>query len=145
MHDMNTSIWLQNRQCPRGNAYLSGNRITPPGLTGSENLLEVIEQAMLAYNGARLREGCELLVKKMLEPDVTVGLTLAGALTPAGLGRSCVVPLITAGFVDWIVATGANLYHDLHFAFDCPLHMGSPHVNDADLRDNDVVRIYGLV
>jgi len=100
---------------------------------------------MLACNGARLREACELVVRKMLEPDVTVGLTLAGALTSAGLGRSCVVPMIKAGFVDWIVATGANLYHDLHFAFDCPLHAGTPNVNDADLRDNGVVRIYDVL
>jgi deoxyhypusine synthase len=81
----------------------------------------------------------------MLEPDVTVGMSLAGALTPAGLGCSCIVPLIKAGFVDWIVATGANLYHDLHFAFNMPLHVGSPLVDDADLRANDVVRIYDVL
>ena len=51
----------------------------------------------------------------MLQNDVTVGMSLTGALTPAGLGGSCIVPLIKAGFVDWIVSTGANLYHDIHF------------------------------
>ena len=56
----------------------------------------------------------------MLEPDCTVGLTLSGALTPAGLGMSCLIPLIRAGFVDWIVSTGANLYHDTHYALDLP-------------------------
>ncbi|NLX56922.1 MAG: deoxyhypusine synthase [Planctomycetaceae bacterium] len=141
----NTPVWLQDKACPRRKAYLAGRRIAPPSLTGSESLCDVIERTMLAYNSARLREGCELVVKKMLEPDVTVGLTLAGALTPAGLGPSCVVPLIKAGFVDWIVATGANLYHDLHFAFDCALHTGTPHVNDADLRENGVVRIYDVL
>jgi len=145
MQQMTSPVWLRDKECPRRNAYLAGQRIAPPGLTGTESLVEVVERTMLAYNGARLREGCELLVKKMLEPDVTVGLTLAGALTPAGLGRSCVVPLIRAGFVDWIVATGANLYHDLHFAFDCSLHVGTPNVNDADLRDNGVVRIYDVL
>lgn len=145
MQQMTSPVWLRDKACPRRNAYLAGQRIAPPGLTGTESLAEVVERAMLAYNGARLREGCELLVKKMLEPDVTVGLTLAGALTPAGLGRSCVVPLIRAGFVDWIVATGANLYHDLHFAFGCSLHVGTPNVNDADLRENGVVRIYDVL
>ena len=145
MQQVNTPVWLRDKQCPRKSAYLAGQRIAPPGLTGTESLAEVVERTMLAYNGARLREGCELLVKKMLEPNVTVGLTLAGALTPAGLGQSCVVPLIRAGFVDWIVATGANLYHDLHFAFDCSLHVGTPNVNDADLRDNGVVRIYDVL
>jgi deoxyhypusine synthase len=53
--------------------------------------------------------------------------------------------LIKAGFVDWIVATGANMYHDLHFAFNLPLHVGSHLVDDADLRRNDVVRIYDVL
>jgi len=145
MQPVNKPVWLQDEQCPRKNAYLSGHKISPGGLTGKEGLADVIEHTMLAYNGARLREACELVVKKMLEPDVTVGLTLAGALTPAGLGKSCVVPLIEAGFVDWIVSTGANLYHDLHFAFGLSLHIGTPHLPDADLRRNGVVRIYDVL
>jgi len=126
-------------------AYLSGPRIMPPPVTGRERLVSLIDGAFLAYNAARLREGCELLTGRMLADDVTVGMSLAGALTPAGLGRSCVVPLIKAGFVDWIVATGANLYHDLHFAFDLPLHAGSPALDDADLRRRHVIRIYDVL
>jgi len=98
-----------------------------------------------AYNSARLREGCQLFANKMLEPDVTIGMSLAGALTPAGLGCSSVIPLIKAGFVDWIVATGANLYHDLHFAFNFPVHVGSHLIDDTDLRKNDIVRIYDVL
>jgi deoxyhypusine synthase len=71
-------------------------------------------------------------------------MSLAGALTPAGLGPAAIVPLINAGFADWIVSTGANLYHDMHFAFNFPLHVGSHLVDDADLRRNDVVRIYDV-
>jgi len=117
----------------------------PRGITGREKLTALMEETFLAYNSARLREGCELFTRKMLEGDVTVGMSLAGALTPAGLGCSCIVPLIKAGFVDWIVSTGANLYHDLHFAFNLPLHAGSHLVDDADLRRNDVVRIYDVL
>ena len=137
--------WLKKRECPRKKFYLSGKRILPPSITGKEKLSRIIEQTFLAYNSARLREGCQLYVEKMLARDVTVGLSLAGALTPAGLGVSCVVPLIKAGLVDWIVATGANLYHDLHFALNYPLHVGSHLVDDADLRKNDVVRIYDIL
>jgi deoxyhypusine synthase len=137
--------WLIKRKCPHKQKYLSGKRIMPKGITGKEKLPDLIDEVFLAYNSARLREGCRLYVDKMLEADVTVGMSLAGALTPAGLGCSCVVPLIKAGFVDWIVATGANLYHDLHFAFNMPLHVGSPMVNDTDLRKNDVVRIYDVL
>jgi len=137
--------WMRHKKCPRKEAFLSGKRILPRGITGRESLGRVMDETFLAYNAARLREGCELFTRRMLEPDVTVGLSLAGALTPAGLGCACIVPLIKAGFVDWIVATGANLYHDLHFAFNMPLHVGSHLVDDADLRKNDVVRIYDVL
>ncbi|HUU43260.1 MAG TPA: deoxyhypusine synthase, partial [Planctomycetota bacterium] len=137
--------WLKKKKCPHKDQYLSGKRILPKGITGREKLGALMEETFLAYNSARLREGCELFTRKMLEPDVTVGMSLAGALTPAGLGCSAIIPLIKAGFVDWIVATGANLYHDLHFAFNLPLHVGSHLVDDADLRRNDVVRIYDVL
>ncbi|UCD06786.1 MAG: deoxyhypusine synthase [candidate division WOR-3 bacterium] len=125
--------------------YLSGPRIFPAPITGKEKLTAIIEKTFLAYNSARIREACRLFVEKMLKRDVYVGISLAGALTPAGLGKSAIVPLIEAGFVDWIVSTGANLYHDLHFAFDLELHIGSHHVDDAELRDNGVVRIYDIL
>ncbi len=137
--------WLKKKKYPNKKRYLSGPRIFPPGLTGKEGMTDLVEQTFLAYNGARLREGCRLFVEKMLEHDVTIGMSLAGALTPAGLGKAAVVPLIKAGFVDWIVSTGANMYHDLHFAFNLSLHAGTYLVDDADLRKNDVVRIYDIL
>ncbi|MDD5556956.1 MAG: deoxyhypusine synthase [bacterium] len=137
--------WLRKKRCPHKGRYLSGRRILPKGITGRERLADLLDGTFLAYNAARLREGCHLFVEKMLDDDVTVGMSLAGALTPAGLGCACVIPLIKAGFVDWIVATGANLYHDLHFAFNFPLHAGSHLVDDAELRKNDVVRIYDVL
>jgi deoxyhypusine synthase len=137
--------WLKRKKCPHRDKYLSGKRVLPKGLTGRERLVEVIDGVFLAYNSARLKEGCHLFVNKMLAPDVTVGLSLAGALTPAGLGCSCIIPLIKAGFVDWITATGANLYHDLHFAFNFPIHVGSHLLDDTDLRKNDIVRIYDVL
>ncbi len=137
--------WLKPKKCPRKGQYLSGKRIFPAALTGKEKAVELIDESFLAYNAARLREACQLYVEKMLKPDVVVGMSLAGALTPAGLGKSALVPLINAGFVDWIVTTGANLYHDLHFAFNLKLHVGSARVDDADLRENYVVRIYDIL
>ena len=78
--------------------HLSGRRIDPKALTGKESLEEVISQTFTAYNAGRLREGCELLVQKMLADDSTLGMSLSGALTPAGYGKSCLVPLIEAGW-----------------------------------------------
>ncbi len=140
-----TPDWLLKKKCPNKDKYLSGKRIMPKGITGKEKFPDLIDSAFLAYNSARLHEGCQLFSGKMLEQDVTVGMSLAGALTPAGLGCSCIVPLIKAGFVDWIVATGANLYHDLHFAFNFPVHVGSHQLDDTDLRTNDIVRIYDVL
>ena len=140
-----TPDWLKKNQCPHKEKFMSGQRIMPKGLTGKEKFSDIVQNVFLAYNSARLKEGCKLFTEKMLEADVTIGMSLAGALTPAGLGCSCIVPLIKAGFVDWIVGTGANLYHDLHFAFNFPLHVGSHQLDDTDLRNNDVVRIYDVL
>jgi deoxyhypusine synthase len=137
--------WMKEKECPHKAKYMSGKRIMPKNLTGKEKLADIVENTFLAYNSARLREGCRLFTEKMLEEDVTIGMSLSGALTPAGLGCSCIIPLIKAGFVDWIVATGAILYHDLHFALNYPVHAGSPQFDDVDLRNNDLVRIYDVV
>jgi deoxyhypusine synthase len=108
------------------------------------SVTELVDGTFQAYNAARLREGCHLLTKKMLEDDVTVGLTMTGALTPAGLGMSSVIPLIEAGFVDWIISTGANLYHDTHFGIGLELRQGNPTISDTVLREEEVVRIYDI-
>jgi len=89
--------------------------------------------------------GGHLLAGRMLAKDSTVGMSLTGALTPAGYGKSCLVPLIEAGFIDWMISTGANLYHDTHHAIGLKLHRGSPHADDVALRAAGVVRIYDIV
>ena len=124
---------------------ISHHRIAPPELTGVETAAELIDRAFSSYNAGRLGEVCRVFTRKLLQPDCTVGLTLSGALTPAGLGISCLIPLIKAGFIDWIVSTGANLYHDTHFALDLPLHQSRPNLDDLALREHDIIRIYDIV
>ncbi|MGE3821776.1 MAG: deoxyhypusine synthase [Isosphaeraceae bacterium] len=124
---------------------VSKHRIAPPPVTGGESAADLVDQAFLSYNGGRLREVCQVFTRKLLEPDCTVGLTISGALTPAGLGMSCLIPLVKAGFVDWVVSTGANLYHDTHYALDLPLHQSHPGLNDFELRQHDIIRIYDIV
>lgn len=106
---------------------------------------QLVDSYFNSYNAGRLREASQLFTTKMLDPDVTVGMSLTGALTPAGLGGSCIVPLIEAGFVDWIVSTGANIYHDTHFAIGHTLFRGSPFVDDRKLRAKGVIRIYDIL
>ncbi len=127
-------------------SYLRGQRILPKPITGKETLPDLMDSAFLAYNAARLQEGARLFAERMLANDsVTVGMSVAGAMTPAGLGAAAIIPLIKAGFVDWIVATGANLYHDMHHAMNLPLFRGSPFVLDPELRRFGVVRIYDIL
>ena len=124
--------------------FLRGEAISPAAINGRESAADLIDNAFLAYNAARLREACQLFTQKMLEPDVTVGMTLTGALTPAGLGMAALIPLIESGFVDWIISTGANLYHDTHFGLGLAMHRGNPQESDVVLREEGVVRIYDV-
>jgi deoxyhypusine synthase len=124
--------------------FLKGTSISPAPVTGEMSVADLVDTAFLAYNAARLREGCQLFVEKMLEEDVTIGMSLTGALTPAGLGMSAIIPLIENGFVDWIVSTGANIYHDTHFGIGLSMHRGNPQISDVVLREESVVRIYDI-
>ena len=137
--------WLKKKACPQRDKFMSGKRIQPKNISGKEKLADLVDATFLAYNGARLKEACQLFSQKMLASDVTIGMSLSGALTPAGMGCSSIVPLIKAGFVDWIVATGANLYHDMHFALNYPVRVGNFKFDDTELRNNDIVRIYDVL
>jgi len=124
--------------------FLSGKRIQPKPIDANTALADLIDESFMAYNAARLREACQLFARKMLEPDVTIGVTLTGALTPAGLGISALIPLVQAGMIDWIISTGANLYHDTHFGIGLSLHQGDAKLDDRILREEEVVRIYDI-
>jgi len=125
--------------------FLSGQRIYPDPIRGDMRVDRLIDETFLAYNGGRLQKACRLYSEKMLQPDVTIGVSLSGALTPAGVGRSCIIPLIKAGFIDWIASTGANLYHDTHFGLGMSLHRGTHTIDDALLRREGVIRIYDIL
>ena len=120
-------------------------RLNPLGIGKDISAADLVDQVFLAYNGGRLREAAKLFTEKMLPAGGFVGLSLTGALTPAGLGKSCLIPLMRAGFVDWMVSTGANLYHDLHYGLDMSLYQGSPFLADVALRRDGVVRIYDIL
>ncbi len=124
--------------------FLAGRKIDPAPITKRTTINQLVDESFLAYNGARLREACQLFTQKMLEPEVTVGLSITGALTPAGLGTSALIPLIKAGFIDWIISTGANLYHDTHFGIGLAMHQGNAQISDIVLRAEEVVRIYDI-
>jgi deoxyhypusine synthase len=120
-------------------------RLLPAPIRKGMRVDELIDTAFKAYNGARLAEACRLFTSKMIAGEGTVGMSLTGALTPAGLGKAAIVPLMKAGFVDWIISTGANLYHDMHYGLGMELYAGSPFLNDVDLRRDGIIRIYDVL
>lgn len=126
--------------------YLSGTPIRYYRPRGSGEIRQLIDEGFQAFNAARLGEACRIFTDKMLLPehDTTIALTVAGALTPAGLG-GCIVELMERGLVDFIISTGANLYHDLHYALNFTLRRGSPFVDDVDLYEKGVIRIYDVL
>src|SRR5438105_13545731 len=126
--------------------YLSGKPIRYYRPRGSADIRHLIDEGFQAFNAARLGEACRIFTDKMLLPehDTTIALTIAGALTPAGLG-GCVIEMMERGLVDFLISTGANLYHDLHYALNFTLSRGSPFLNDVELYDEGVIRIYDVL
>jgi deoxyhypusine synthase len=132
------------RRGPR--QYLTGRPITYYRPTGDPGVRNLIEHGFQAFNAGRLHEACQIFAGRMLAPkhDTTIGLTIAGALTPAGLG-GCIIELMERGLVDFIISTGANLYHDLHYALNFTLRRGSPFLDDRELFSAGVIRIYDVL
>ncbi len=135
-HDPNT--------CPNADKWLAGRSIEPLELSGNENVADLIDNvyANSGFNARRLAEGAQLY-KRMIEADATICLTIAGAMTPIGMS-GIFTHLIENGFIDFIITTGANIYHDLHRTFDLPMVQGSPDVDDNELADVGVARIYDV-
>ena len=124
--------------------WMQGPVIEPLQLTGNEQVADFIDNvyARSGFGGRRLAEACQLY-SHMLNENTTVGLTVAGALTPIGMS-GVIISLIKAGFVDFIISTGANLYHDLHRPYDCPMVQGEADVDDNALADVGIARIYDV-
>lgn len=122
-----------------------GRLLDPHPIEKGLTVADMVDEHLFAYNAARLREASQLLARKVMQEDVTVGMTLSGALTPTGLGTSALVPLVDGGYIDWIVSTGANLYHDIHRSLGFELFQTSPFTDDLDLREKHVIRIYDIL
>ncbi|MBD1929614.1 deoxyhypusine synthase [Trichocoleus sp. FACHB-90] len=123
----------------------SGNKIAPAPMPTTINVVDLVDNYFSAYNSARLREMCHLLSREVLQEGVTVGVSLSGAMTPTGMGVGILAPLIRNGFIDWMISTGANLYHDMHFGLGFDLYTGNPFVDDVKLREEGTIRIYDIV
>jgi deoxyhypusine synthase len=121
----------------------TGKKIDPPLVSKNMTISQLVDFfGSTGYNARRLFEAAKIM-KEMIDKNCTICLTLAGALTPIGMGKT-IRTLIENGFVDWIVTTGANVYHDLHFAYDLPVRQGHFQVDDDVLFSKQIVRIYDV-
>ena len=126
-------------------SQLFSRKIAPVPMPADINVVDLIDGYFTAYNSARLREVCHLLSREVMRDGVTVGLSLSGAMTPAGFGVSVLAPLMRHGLIDYIISTGANLYHDLHYGLGLDLYASHPFVDDVKLRQEGRIRIYDIV
>ncbi len=117
--------------------------IDPPALTGRETTAQLLASSFPAFAGRGMREAHRLMRQSLLE-NHTVFLTVSGAMTPAGLHQSCLIPLIEAGAVSCLTTTGANLYHDLHRTLGHIVHEVNPLGDDVQYRRERVIRIYDV-
>ncbi len=124
---------------------LVSRKIAPAPMQTEISVVDLIDGYFTAYNSARLREICHLLTQEVMQEGVTVGLSLSGAMTPAGFGVSVLAPLIRSGMIDYIISTGANLYHDIHYGLGLDLYASHPFVDDVKLRQEGRIRIYDIV
>lgn len=124
---------------------LPSNKIAPAPMQAEISVVDLIDNYFTAYNSARMREICQLLSREVLREGVTVGVSLSGAMTPAGFGVSVLAPLIRNGFIDWMISTGANLYHDMHYGLGFDLYTGHPFLDDVKLRQEGTIRIYDII
>src|SRR5574341_128919 len=134
----------KSRQCQLQHKYLCRPRISPQVIKKGMNLKDLVNEYSRsgAFNAGRLSEACKLYCH-MIDEDTTIGLTLSGAMTPTGMG-GILIALIENGFVDFIISTGANLYDDLHFALNLPIHQGDFRVADRELYEAGIERIYDI-
>lgn len=124
---------------------LLSKKIAPAPIHADVSVVDLIDGYFTAYNSARLREVCHLLSREVMQEGVTVALSLSGAMTPAGFGVSVLAPLVRHGMIDYIISTGANLYHDMHYGLGLDLYASHPFVDDVKLRQEGRIRIYDIV
>ncbi|MDP3279411.1 MAG: deoxyhypusine synthase family protein [Deltaproteobacteria bacterium] len=117
--------------------------VEPSGITGLETPEQIFRDRFPAFVGRQERTAFELM-SRAVDEDYATFLTLSGAMTPAGLHQSCIIPLIERGLVDCLTTTGANLYHDAHRIIGHRIREIDPNAGDLALRLAKIIRIYDL-
>ncbi len=124
-------------------AFEASREVRPHAITGAETMEELLAHAFPAYVGRQVREAARLM-RQSVDGGHAIFTTMSGAMTPAGLHRSTIVPLIERGVIDVLTTTGANLYHDAHRVIGRRLREIAPDAGDRALREARIIRIYDI-
>lgn len=119
--------------------------MAPGPVRGGMSVAELVDRTYWAHNSRSFRDACRLFCEMASDEGCVVGLSLGGALVPAGMGESVLIPLINANLIDWMVSTGANLYHDLHAQLGYEMRLANDGIDDRELRHDGVIRIHNVV
>jgi deoxyhypusine synthase len=117
--------------------------VRPKAISGRETPHEILTERFPAYVGRQERMAYELM-RRSVEESCAIFLTFSGAMTPAGLHQSCLIPLVERGVIDCITTTGANLYHDAHRIIGHRIREVDPTAGDLQYRLARIIRIYDL-
>lgn len=121
-----------------------GPKVEAEAIRGDESTSELLERAFKAFVGRELATAYKI-IRRMIEEDHTIVMAVSGAMTPADLGTTCIIPLIQAGIIDILTTTGANIYHDLQRTIQGEFYAIDPNFDDRTLREQGFTRIYDLV
>jgi len=117
--------------------------IVPPPFSKGMSVTDIIDaMGQTCFEARNLFRGA-MLYKRMVDEGDTIWMGIAGAGIAGGMG-GMVSSLMEAGCIDVICSTGAQVYHDLHFAFGLPVKAISPFCDDNALRNHGDTRIYDI-
>lgn len=109
-----------------------------------ENVADLLDgMSRTGFQGRRLGESFRIWQTMLADPGCTILLGLSGAMVPAGMQR-CLMTLAERHYIDAIVSTGANIFHDLCEHFGIRHYRGHHHVDDGELFRQGIDRIYDV-
>jgi len=103
----------------------------------------LLAMAKTGFQGRKLGEAFEIWLEMLQEDKITILMGLSGAMVPAGM-RKIISWLIRNRYIDVLVSTGANLFHDIHEALGFKHYLGRENVDDSELFERGIDRIYDV-
>ncbi len=128
---------------PKKTLFEHAPDIIPVTLERGMNIPQLLEaMGKTSFEARHVYRGAQLF-RRMIRDNDTIWLGIAGAGVAGGMG-GMIISLLKSGFIDVICSTGAQVYHDLHFAFDLPVKAIHHNTDDNVLRRHGDTRIYDI-